>query len=170
MPIIRSPSNCRCSLWFPYECGGGSVLSRGRPWLRTRPPPDSYGNQRLQRQFDELLIMGIIMPETCWAVSVRQSNKILRLIVASSWVFYLSDWRCTEPQTLDSIYVADVSTPVLFTGGHSLPHCDDLHKWNKLWYKPLCMKVDVDFRLEYKSILFTYIISKGWGTSISFGS
>jgi len=36
-------------------------------------------------------MMGIIMPETCWAVSVRQSNKILRLIVASSWVFYLSD-------------------------------------------------------------------------------
>jgi len=26
MPIIRSPSNCR---WFPYEYGGGSVLSRG---------------------------------------------------------------------------------------------------------------------------------------------
>ena len=40
------------------------------------------------------------VPETCWAVSVRQSNKILRLIVASSWVFYLSDWRCTEPQKL----------------------------------------------------------------------
>ena len=34
--------------------------------------------------------MGIIIPETCWAVSVRQSNKILQLIVASSWVFYLS--------------------------------------------------------------------------------
>jgi len=27
MPIIRSSSNCRCSLWFPYECGGGSALS-----------------------------------------------------------------------------------------------------------------------------------------------
>ena len=89
MPIIRSPSNCRCSLWFPYKCGGGSVLSR--PRLRTLPPPHSYGNQRLQRQFDGLLIMGIMMLETCWAVSVRQSNKkILRLIVASSWVFYLS--------------------------------------------------------------------------------
>ena len=46
--------------------------------------------------------MATVMPKTCWAVSVRQSNKILRLIVASSWVFYLSDWRCTEPQTLKS--------------------------------------------------------------------
>jgi len=89
MPIIRSPSNCRCSLWLLYECRGGSVLSRGR--LRTLPPPHSYGNQRLQLQFDGLLMMGIIMPETCWAVSVRQSNKILRLSVASSWVFYLRD-------------------------------------------------------------------------------
>jgi hypothetical protein len=47
------------------------------------------------------LIMAIIMPETCLAVSVGQSNKILRLIVASIWVFYLSDWRCTAPQTLN---------------------------------------------------------------------
>jgi hypothetical protein len=30
MPIFRNPSNCRCSLWFPYECGGGRVLSRSR--------------------------------------------------------------------------------------------------------------------------------------------
>jgi hypothetical protein len=81
--------NCRCSLWFPYECGGGCVLSHG--WLRTHPPPHSHGNQRLQRQFDGLLMMGMVMPETCWAVSVQQINKILRLIVASSWVFYLSD-------------------------------------------------------------------------------
>jgi len=27
MPIIRSPSNCPCSLWFPYECGGGQFVS-----------------------------------------------------------------------------------------------------------------------------------------------
>jgi len=105
MPIIRSPSNCRFSLWFPYECVGGSVLSRGRfvtnrPQLRTLPLPHSYGNQRMQRQFDGLLMMGIVMPETCWAVSVRQRNKILGLIFASSWVFYLSDRRCTEPQAL----------------------------------------------------------------------
>ena len=30
LPIFRSPSNCRFSLWIPYECGGGRVLSRGR--------------------------------------------------------------------------------------------------------------------------------------------
>ena len=28
-----------------------------------------------RRQFDGLLMMGIEMPETCWEVSVRQSNK-----------------------------------------------------------------------------------------------
>jgi hypothetical protein len=32
-------------------------------------------NQTLQRQFDGLLIMGIVVPETRWAVSVRQGNK-----------------------------------------------------------------------------------------------
>jgi len=41
---------------------GGRVLSR--PRLRTRPPPHLYQNRRLQRQFDGLLMMGIIMPET----------------------------------------------------------------------------------------------------------
>jgi hypothetical protein len=29
------------------------------------PPPHPYGNQRLQRQFDHLLMMDIVMPETC---------------------------------------------------------------------------------------------------------
>ena len=93
-PFVRSPSNCRCSLWFPYECGVGSVLSRGRfvseiltnrPWLRTLPPPHSYGNQRLQRQFDGLLMMDIVMTETCWAVSVGQSNKFY------DWLLHLVD-------------------------------------------------------------------------------
>jgi hypothetical protein len=35
--------------------------------LRTHPPTHSYGNQSLQRQFDGLLLMGIVMPETCHA-------------------------------------------------------------------------------------------------------
>ena len=41
------------------------VLLRNRPRMRTLPPPHSYGNQRLQRQFDGILTMGIVMPETC---------------------------------------------------------------------------------------------------------
>jgi hypothetical protein len=36
-----------------------------KPRLRTLPPLHSYGNQRLQRQFGGLLMMGIVMPETC---------------------------------------------------------------------------------------------------------
>jgi hypothetical protein len=79
------------------------VFSRTR--LRTLPPPHPYGNQRLQRQFDWLLMMGTVMPETCWAVSVRQSNKILRLTVASSWVFYLRDRRCTRTTNPKKKYI-----------------------------------------------------------------
>jgi len=106
MPIIRSPSNCRSSLWFPYECGGGSVLSRGRfvtnrPRLRTLPPPHSYGNQRLQRQFHGLLMMGIVMPETCWEVSVRQGNKfydwLLHLVgcfIRVQWLYFMLKGQC----------------------------------------------------------------------------
>ena len=41
------------------------VLLTNQPRLRTLPPPHSYENQRLQWQFDGLLMMGIIMPETC---------------------------------------------------------------------------------------------------------
>jgi hypothetical protein len=41
------------------------LLVTNRPLLRTLTPPHSYGNQKLQRQFDGLLMMGIVMPETC---------------------------------------------------------------------------------------------------------
>jgi hypothetical protein len=42
----------------------GLLVLTNRPRLRTLPTPHSYGNQRLQRQFDVLLMMGILMPET----------------------------------------------------------------------------------------------------------
>jgi hypothetical protein len=51
-----------------------AMVDTNRPRLRTLQPPHSYGNQRLQQQLDGLLMMGIVMPETCWAVSVRQGN------------------------------------------------------------------------------------------------
>jgi hypothetical protein len=40
-------------------------LLANRPLLRTLSPPHSYGNQRMRRQFDRLLMMGMVMPETC---------------------------------------------------------------------------------------------------------
>ena len=92
--LKRSPTDCGALL-----CVG--LLLINRPRLRTLPPPHSYGNQRLQRQFDGLLMMGIVMPETCWAVSVRQSNKFYNWLLHLVGCFYLSDWRCTEPQTLN---------------------------------------------------------------------
>jgi hypothetical protein len=42
-----------------------NVILTNRPRLGTLPPPYSYRNQGLQRQFDGLLMMGIVMPETC---------------------------------------------------------------------------------------------------------
>jgi len=51
---------------LPLEVFSAVVgLLANRPRLRTLPPLHSYGNQRLQRQFDGLLMMGIVMPETC---------------------------------------------------------------------------------------------------------
>jgi hypothetical protein len=110
MPIIRSPSNCRCSLSVPIIIKDSvfvnNQLIKHRSIVYKR---QCFVNYQLIKHVyyltiyhwnSTILMMGIVMPETCWAVSVRQSNKILRLIVASSWVFYLSDWRCTEPQTL----------------------------------------------------------------------
>ena len=83
--------------------GRFASLLANRPRLRTLPPPHSYGNQRLQRRFDGLLMMGMVMPETCWAVSVRQSDKFYDWLLHLVGCFYLSDWRCTEPQTLNSL-------------------------------------------------------------------
>jgi hypothetical protein len=35
--------------------------------------------------------------------SIFTRQQILRLFAASSWLFYSSDWRCMEPQTLNSL-------------------------------------------------------------------
>jgi hypothetical protein len=82
--------------------------------LANRPPslPHSYGNQRLQRQFDGLLMMDMVMPETCWAVSIRQSNKFYDWSLHLVGCFYLSDWGCTEPQILNTCRCLELSIDV----------------------------------------------------------
>jgi len=171
MPIIRSPSNCHCSLWFPYECGGGSVLSRGR-WnrrrLRTLPPPHSYVNQRLQRQFDGLLMMGIVIPETCWAVFARQSNKLydwlLHLVGCFIWrnylwtshlileqYFLLLRWSCLPIQPL---IILQLSVLVTWRSIKSIQYTT-LHEREKSWpvFNTPTLKYVV-FLLKYKEKQF----------------
>ena len=82
-------SHRHCSTRF------GHVLAN-RPRLRTLPPPHSYGNQRLQRQFDGLLMMGMVIPETCSAVSVRQSNKFYDWLLHLVGCFYLRKLHLVE--------------------------------------------------------------------------
>jgi hypothetical protein len=66
-----------------------TAVGANRPRLRTLPPPHSYGNQRLQRQFDGLLMMDIVIPETCWAVSV-QGNKFYDWLLHLVGCFHLN--------------------------------------------------------------------------------
>jgi hypothetical protein len=63
------------------------------PWLRTLPPAHSYGNRRLQRQFDGLLMIGIVMPETCWAAYVQQGNKFYNWLVHLVGCFIREKWK-----------------------------------------------------------------------------
>ena len=48
--------------------------------------------------------------------SACTTKEILRLIVASSWMFYLSDWRCTEPQTLNYKLCNNLVNLLRYTG------------------------------------------------------
>jgi hypothetical protein len=92
-PSSGALSNCSRSLRLPCECGVGHVSNRDRfvtnqPRLETRPPPHSHGNRRLRLQLKELLMMGKIMPETCWAASLWLSNKFYDRFIC--WMFCLN--------------------------------------------------------------------------------
>jgi hypothetical protein len=172
MPIIRSPSNCRCSLWFPYECGGGRVSNR--PRMETRPPPHSYGNQRLKRQFRGLLMMGIIMPETCWAAPIRQNNKfydwLLHLVGCFIWAsliflyFYYADVFCVVRLGISSktcspdgevrvVYVLICYCP--FLCGLSILVILDFWEWCAL---VLCVVLAAVFGYSLLSVLLMYYV------------
>jgi hypothetical protein len=89
---VKLPLQPLVSVWMRrWTCfQPWSVWLTNRPRLETRPPPHSYGNQRLQRQFGGLLMMGIIMPETCWEASIWQNNEfydwLLHLVGCFVWV------------------------------------------------------------------------------------
>jgi len=84
MPIIRSLSTAAAASGLPKERGGSSVVGCGRSGCplpdRPRPtallPPRSYGKPEAAAAVDRFLMMGIRMPETCWAVSRRQTINL----------------------------------------------------------------------------------------------
>jgi len=81
---VKLPSWPLVSVWmWRWKC------SQRR--LRTLPPPRSYGNQSPRRQFDGLPMMGVVMPEMCRAVSVRQSTYNFYIVIEVPdhvYVFY----------------------------------------------------------------------------------
>ena len=95
----------------PYECGGGSVLSRGRFVNKPTTAENTSTSTFIQKPEAATAVWRAPDDGHCNARNMLNSvcttkQKILRFIVASSWVFYLSDWRCTEPQTLNKLHVS----------------------------------------------------------------
>jgi hypothetical protein len=67
MPIIRSLSNAVAASGLPLERGGSNIVGHGQS-LRPRPRPATA--------LDKLLMMGMRMTETCWAVFKRQAINV----------------------------------------------------------------------------------------------
>jgi hypothetical protein len=69
---VKLPLQPLVSVWmWRWKCS--------QPWSATAENTSTstfIRKQRLQRQFDGLLVMGIVMPETCWAVSVQKGDKL----------------------------------------------------------------------------------------------
>jgi len=110
-----------CPLSGAYQLQQQPLVYR-RNVVVTLLPPHSYGKPEAAAAaaaaVDMILMMGIRMPETCWAVSKRQTVN-LYLIAASSWLIHLNHWI---------IFFRSVSKISLVRRGHShitsLPNTD----------------------------------------------
>jgi hypothetical protein len=69
------------TLWLP---GCRCLKLVNRPQLEARQTRQSYGNQRLQRQLEGLLIMGTTVHETCWTVSTYTALNMFRALLCPS--------------------------------------------------------------------------------------
>ena len=70
MSIIRSLSTATADSGLPLERGGSSAVVRGRsgpdrPRQTALLPPRSNGKPESAAAVDKLLMMGMMMPETC---------------------------------------------------------------------------------------------------------
>jgi hypothetical protein len=74
MPIIRSSTTAVVASGLPLERGGSSAVGRGRAWPQPTAllPPHSKSKPEAANAVVELLVMGIRMPKTRWAVFKQQ--------------------------------------------------------------------------------------------------
>ena len=88
MPITRSLSTAVAASGLPLDRGGSSAVGRGRsdrPRPTTLLPPRSNGKPEATTAVDKLLMMGMRMPEICWAVFKLQAIKL------RDWCIWLVD-------------------------------------------------------------------------------
>jgi hypothetical protein len=76
LSIIRSLSTAVAASGLPLECGGSSVVGRGRPRPTALLPPRSNGKPEATTAVYKLLMMGMRMPETCSCVFKRQAIQL----------------------------------------------------------------------------------------------
>ena len=101
-------NNCSSSLWFYcWSVVVAALLFVFRPWAQTRTTAllsPRYRGKTIKPDAAtavvELPMMGVRMPDTCWAVNKRQDNKTGE-IVTSCWWFIRNVWWCTGLQTLN---------------------------------------------------------------------
>jgi hypothetical protein len=82
-------------------CVGGATSKPTTAWNTSTP-----GNHRVttvcRGRLRRLLMIVTMVPETCWAVSIRHYKY--KIDCASGFMFYLNIWRRTEPQTINSSF------------------------------------------------------------------
>jgi hypothetical protein len=89
MPIIRSLSTAISASGLPLERGGSSVVGRDRSDHDQQHcyHQGSNGKPEAATAVDKLLMMGMRMPETCWAVFERRAIKLGDWCI---WLIYLN--------------------------------------------------------------------------------
>jgi hypothetical protein len=111
-----------------------------RPRPTTLLPPRSNGKPEAATAVDKLLMMGIRMPETCWAVLKRQAIKLRDwciwfvdlsespIISDEFIIFQLSQWYVVD--------IANISTKICSVYGQNLclfATCLSIYSDNSLW-------------------------------------
>jgi hypothetical protein len=121
MPIIRSLSTAVAASGLPLDCGGSSVVRPDRPRPTTLLPPRSNGKPEAATVFDELLMMGMRMTETWWAVCKQQAIK-------------MRDWCICLVDLFEYMMMHGLTNPK-FTNVYSKHIPLSVHRWMCAKYK-----------------------------------